>query len=124
MFPSVAQETIDREIKNFEPMKKAIEKLYEYEQKDIPMKIIIDEEMLIEHWKDEIEYLEDRLKEFQEISRKIKVTRCEGEGQGSCKRCIDKGTWNQMWMSSLYKIEGLEGCYCAKCVDEIMKEMK
>lgn len=24
------------------------------------------EEMLIEHWKDEIEYLEDRLKEFQE----------------------------------------------------------
>ena len=33
MFPSVAQETIDREIKNFEPMKKAIEKLYEYEQK-------------------------------------------------------------------------------------------
>ena len=82
------------------------------------------EEMLIEHWKDEIEYLEDRLKEFQEISRKIKVTRCEGEGQGSCKRCIDKGTWNQMWMSSLYKIEGLEGCYCAKCVDEIMKETK
>lgn len=31
MFPSVTQETIDREIKNFEPMKKAIEKLYEYE---------------------------------------------------------------------------------------------
>ena len=24
------------------------------------------EEMLIEHWKDEIEYLEERLKEFQE----------------------------------------------------------
>lgn len=33
MFPSVVQETIDREIKNFEPMKKTIEKLYEYEQK-------------------------------------------------------------------------------------------
>jgi len=32
-FSPVTQETIDREIKNFEPMKKAIEKLYEYEQK-------------------------------------------------------------------------------------------
>ncbi len=49
MFPSVAQETIDREIKNFEPMKKAIEKLYGYEQKDIPMKIIIDEEYRLSH---------------------------------------------------------------------------
>lgn len=49
MFSSVAQETIDREIKNFEPMKKAIEKLYEYEQKDIPMKIIIDEESGLSH---------------------------------------------------------------------------
>lgn len=65
-FSPVAQETIDREIKNFEPMKKAIEKLYEYEQKDIPMKIIIDEESGLSHWKDEIGYLEDRLKEFQE----------------------------------------------------------
>lgn len=33
MFSPVAQETIDKKIKNFEPMKKAIEKLYEYEQK-------------------------------------------------------------------------------------------
>lgn len=41
-FSPVAQETIDREIKNFEPMKKAIEKLYEYEQKDIPMKTIAE----------------------------------------------------------------------------------
>lgn len=49
MFPSVAQETIDREIKNFEPMKKAVEKLYEYEQKDIPMEIIIDEECGFSH---------------------------------------------------------------------------
>lgn len=22
--------------------------------------------------------------------KKIKVTRCEGEGQGSCKRCVDE----------------------------------
>ena len=48
-FSPVTQETIDREIKNFEPMKKAIEKLYEYEQKDIPMKIIIDEESGLSH---------------------------------------------------------------------------
>ncbi len=56
--------------------------------------------------------------------KKVKVTCCEGEGQGSCKRCVDKGIWNRMWMSFLYKIEGLEGCYCAKCVDEITEEMK
>lgn len=48
-FSPVAQETIDREIRNFEPMKKAVEKLYEYEQKDIPMKIIIDEESGLSH---------------------------------------------------------------------------
>ena len=48
-FSPVTQETIDREIKNFEPMKKAIEKLYEYEQKDIPMKIIIDEKSGLSH---------------------------------------------------------------------------
>ena len=48
-FPSVAQETIDREIKNFEPARVAVEKLYEYEQKDIPMKIIIDEESGLSH---------------------------------------------------------------------------
>lgn len=33
MFPPITQETIDRKIRNFEPMKKAVEKLYEYEQK-------------------------------------------------------------------------------------------
>lgn len=54
--------------------------------------------------------------------KKVKVTCCEGEGQGSCKRYVDKGIWNRMWMSFLYKIEGLEGCYCAKCVVEISEE--
>ena len=48
-FPPVTQETIDREIRNFEPMKTAVEKLYEYEQRDIPMKIIIDEEYGLSH---------------------------------------------------------------------------
>ena len=33
MFPPITQETIARKIRNFEPMKKAVEKLYEYEQK-------------------------------------------------------------------------------------------
>lgn len=52
----------------------------------------------------------------------IKITQCKGEGQGSCKRCNDKGIWNVNWMCFLYKIEGFEGCYCEKCVKEIMCE--
>ena len=51
-----------------------------------------------------------------------KITQCQGEGQGSCKRCNDKGIWNVNWMCFLYRIEGLEGCYCEKCVKEIMRE--
>lgn len=53
-----------------------------------------------------------------------KVTRCVDEGQGSCKRCSDKGKWNRMWMCFLYEIEGYEGCYCSDCVKEIQKEKK
>ena len=45
----------------------------------------------------------------------MKVTQCTGEGQGSCKRCSDKGKWNRNWMCFLYKIEGYEGCYCSDC---------
>ena len=41
-FPSVAQETIDREIHNFEPAKVAVEKLYELECKSIPKDIVFD----------------------------------------------------------------------------------
>lgn len=52
----------------------------------------------------------------------MKITKCTGEGQGSCKRCSDKGKWNRMWCCFLYKIEGYEGCYCADCVKEIMEE--
>lgn len=51
-----------------------------------------------------------------------KVTPCEGEGQGSCKRCEDQGKWSTNWMCLLYKIEGHEGCYCSDCVKEILKE--
>lgn len=49
----------------------------------------------------------------------MKITQCTGEGQGECKRCADKGKWNRMWMPFLYHIEGMEGCYCKKCVREI-----
>ena len=50
---------------------------------------------------------------------KPKITRCSGEGQGSCKRCTDKGKWNRTWMCFLYEIEGYEGCYCSDCVLEL-----
>lgn len=49
----------------------------------------------------------------------MKITQCSGEGQGSCKRCNDKGKWNVNWMCFLSKIEGLDGCYCSDCVKEI-----
>lgn len=52
----------------------------------------------------------------------MKITQCIGEGQGSCKRCSDKGKWNMMWCCFLYQIEGYKGCYCADCVKEIQQE--
>ena len=52
----------------------------------------------------------------------LKITRCKGDGQGSCKGYNDKGIWNSHWMCFLYKIEGIEGCCCRKCVKEIMRE--
>lgn len=54
----------------------------------------------------------------------LEVSQCQGEGQGSCKRCIDNGKWNRMWMCFLYKIKGYEGCYCGNCVEEIKKEQE
>lgn len=38
-FSPVTQETIDREVRNFEPVKVAIEKLYECECKSAPKKV-------------------------------------------------------------------------------------
>ena len=40
-FPSVAQETIDREIKNFEPARVAVENYMSMEQKDIPQDVVL-----------------------------------------------------------------------------------
>ena len=51
-----------------------------------------------------------------------KVSSCKGEGQGSCKRCSDNGIQNRSWMCFLYQIEGMDGCYCDKCVKEILKD--
>ena len=53
--------------------------------------------------------------------KKLKITKCKGEGLGSCKRCNDYGVWNRHWMCFLYEIEGYEGCYCSYCVEEIME---
>ena len=50
----------------------------------------------------------------------LKITRCQGEGQGSCKMCSDNGKWNRNWMSMLFKVEGFEGCYCSDCVKKIL----
>ena len=52
----------------------------------------------------------------------MKIIDCKGEGQGSCKRCLDRGIWNVSWMCFLYKIEGYEGCYCPGCVKEMQAE--
>ena len=49
------------------------------------------------------------------------IIKCKGEGQGSCKRCNDKGIWNRHWMSMLYEIKGYDGCYCWDCAKDIVK---
>lgn len=41
----------------------------------------------------------------------MKITNCEGNGQGLCSRC---GSIN--WMSLLCKIENVPGHYCSNCV--------
>lgn len=52
----------------------------------------------------------------------LKIIRCEGNGQGSCKRCDDKGIWNRHWTCFLCKIGGQEGYYCEKCIKEITRK--
>ena len=50
----------------------------------------------------------------------MEVTQCQGEGQGTCIiRCFNRTGWNRSWMCFLYKIKGLNGCYCGECVKEI-----
>lgn len=52
----------------------------------------------------------------------MKVIQCKGEGGGYCRRCEDNERWSRNWMCFLYRIEGLDGCYCSDCVKEIKKE--
>ncbi len=52
----------------------------------------------------------------------MSVTKYSGNGQGSCKRYLDKDKLNIMWMCFLYHIEGYDGCYYHDCVKEILKE--
>lgn len=51
----------------------------------------------------------------------MNVSKCKGEGHGSCTRCSERGKWNRMWMF-LNHIEGLEGFYCNDCTKEILSE--
>lgn len=51
-----------------------------------------------------------------------KIIKCQGDGQGSCKRCKELGRAHINWTTFLYKIEGLEGVYCYSCVSAIQKE--
>ena len=52
----------------------------------------------------------------------LKITQCKGEGQGSCKRCNEHGIWNRRWACFLYKVEGMEGCYCWACATKLVEE--
>ena len=52
------------------------------------------------------------------------IKQCDGNGLGSCTSCERKGVWNRTWMCFLYKIDGIDGIYCAKCLKEILAERK
>ena len=54
----------------------------------------------------------------------IKYEQCNGNGFGSCKRCIDNGKWSHVWTEWLYKIEGYDGCYCYDCLKLIINELE
>ena len=54
---------------------------------------------------------------------KLKITQCQGEGQGECKRCKELKGRNRHWTSFLYEIEGREGVYCHDCVKAIEEEV-
>jgi hypothetical protein len=49
----------------------------------------------------------------------LKITRCTGNGQGSCTGCEKEKGWNRVWMSMLFKIDGFDGLFCADCVRKI-----
>lgn len=55
--------------------------------------------------------------------KELKVTQCQGEGQGECKRCKEIKGWNRMWTCFLYRIDGYDGVYCRDCVKAIREEV-
>lgn len=53
----------------------------------------------------------------------MKIKTCVANGQGSCKRCSEKGVFNSSPRYFLYEIEGIEGIYCLDCVKEVLSEI-
>lgn len=51
------------------------------------------------------------------------IVKCQGEGQGCCKWCKEMGKYSLTWMSFLYRVEGIEGCYCFEHALEIEKRL-
>lgn len=45
----------------------------------------------------------------------LEITRCKGEGMGTCKGC---GTWT--WMALLFDVTGCPGPYCSGCVHNLI----
>ena len=52
------------------------------------------------------------------------ITQCKGEGQGSCRRCLQIYGWSTEWMHFLYRVEGIEGLYCSKHAEQVAKGIK
>ena len=50
----------------------------------------------------------------------MKITRCSGNGLGSCTGCDNKGHWNRVWNTLLFEVEGYPGRYCSNCLREIL----
>lgn len=47
------------------------------------------------------------------------IKRCGGNGLGVCSRCESIHGFNRHWMTMLFEIEGLEGFFCSRCVDDL-----
>ena len=52
------------------------------------------------------------------------VAKCKGEGHSSCRNCEKEGRYSRTWTCFLYRIKGLEGMYCWKCIKECSDTLK
>lgn len=50
------------------------------------------------------------------------LKQCVGNGLGFCKLCESRGKWSLNWMCFLYEIDGISGCYCWECANEIISK--